>query len=160
MRAGALVTAAVGVAALILGLSASSGRAEPLRAVACGAVTTRALIHEFTRDYAAGQVTIAARLWAPLPRFQWFSTGPPGARLGEKAQNRATLTQYFRSRVSAHERIRLIRLGAGYDPIRDIVNFGGKLVRSADDIRSQAPHDFKGAADCVSGHPLFIVWSM
>jgi hypothetical protein len=160
VRAGVLVTAVVAVAALILGVSASSSRAEPLRAVGCGAATTKALIHEFTRDYAAGRVAIAGRLWAPSPRFQWFSTGPPGARLGKRAYNRATLTQYFRSRVSVHERIHLIRLGAGYDATRDIVNFGGKLVRSADDIRSQAPHDFKGAADCVSGRPLFIVWSM
>jgi hypothetical protein len=62
--------------------------------------------------------------------------------------------------VRVHERIRLTQLGAGYAATRDIVNFGGKLVRSADDIRSRAPQDFKGTADCVSGRPVFIVWSM
>lgn len=160
MRAGVLVTAVVAVAALVLGLSASSSRAAPLREFGCGAATTKALIHEFIRDYAAGRVAVIDRFWAPAPRFQWFSTGPPGARLGEKAYNRATLTGYFRSRVRVQERIRITQLGAGYDPKRDIANFGGKLVRSADDIRSRAPHDFKGAADCVSGRPVFIVWSM
>jgi hypothetical protein len=60
-----------------------------------------------------------------------------------------------------HERLRLTALGAGYDPARDIVNFGGKLVRSADDIRPRRPlHAFKGAADCVSGRQTLIVWSM
>jgi hypothetical protein len=160
VRAGLLVAAVVAVATLALGVSASSGRAAPAREVGCGGATTKALIHEFIRDYADGRVAIIDRLWAPAPRFQWFSTSPPGARLGAKAYNRATLARYFRSRVRVHERIRLTRLGAGYDPKRDIVNFGGKLVRSADDVHSQAPHDFKGAADCVSGRPFFIVWSM
>jgi hypothetical protein len=147
-------------ALLALGVSAAGGRAAPVREVSCGADSTKTLIHEFVRSYAAGRVAMIDGLWAPAPRFQWFSTGPPGARLGAKAYNRATLSGYFRSRVRVHERIRLTRLGAGYDAKRDIVNFGGKLVRTADDVRSQAPHDFKGAADCVSGRPLFIVWSM
>jgi len=159
VRAGVLVAVVV-AAALVLGVSASSTRATPLREFGCGAATTKVLIHEFIRDYAAGRVAIIDRFWAPAPRFQWFSTGPPGARLGKKAYQRATLAGYFRSRVRVHERIRLTLLGAGYDPKRDIVNFGGKLVRSADDIRSRTPHDFKGAADCVSGRPVFIVWSM
>ena len=38
-----------------------------------------------------------------------------------------------------------------------IVNFSGKVVRSADDIRPRPPQDFKGAADCVSGRPTLIV---
>jgi hypothetical protein len=160
VRAGVLAAAVVAVAALVPGVSASSSRAAPLREFRCGAATTKTLIHEFIRDYAAGRVAIIDPLWAPAPRFQWFSTAPPGARLGKKAYHRATLAGYFRSRVRVHERIRITQLGAGYDAKRDIVNFGGKLVRSADDIRSRAPHDFKGAADCVSGRPLFIVWSM
>jgi hypothetical protein len=160
VRAGVLVVVVVAVAALVLGVSASSSRAAPLSEFGCGAATTKTLIHEFVRDYGAGRVAIIDPLWAPAPRFQWFSTGPPGARLGTKAYQRATLAGYFRSRVRVHERIRITQLGAGYDAKRDIVNFGGKLVRSADDIRSRAPHDFKGAADCVSGRPFFIVWSM
>jgi hypothetical protein len=59
-----------------------------------------------------------------------------------------------------HERIRIVELHARYDPRRDIVNFYGKLVRRADDIHQVPPKDFKGAADCVSGGPTLIVWSM
>ena len=112
------------------------------------------------RYYNAGRVAMIGRLWAPAPRFQWFSTGPPGARLGQRAYNRATLLGYFRSRVRCHERLRLTQLGAGYDSTRGIVNFGGKLVRSGDDIRTRPSQDFKGAADCLSSRPLLIVWSM
>ena len=127
----------------------------------CTADATRALVHSFARDYSAGRVAAINRMWAPEPRFQWFSTGKPGARLGSPAYVRSTLARYFRSRVRVHERLRITELGAGYDPARDIVNFAGKLVRSADDIRPRRPpHDFKGAADCVSGRPTLIVWSM
>jgi hypothetical protein len=59
-----------------------------------------------------------------------------------------------------HEKIRLTQFGAGYDPKRNIVDFGGKLIRSADDAsRTPITRDFKGAADCRSGHPSLIVWS-
>jgi hypothetical protein len=130
-------------------------------ATPCTADATRTLVHSFVRDYSAGRVAVINRMWAPAPRFQWFSAGKPGARLGRPAHVRSTLARYFRSRVRVHERLRLTVLGAGYDPARDIVNFGGKLVRSADDIRPRRPpHDFKGAADCVSGRPMLIVWSM
>jgi hypothetical protein len=79
--------------------------------------------------------------------------------LGPAAYVRSTLGRYFAARARAHERIRLTELGAGYDPDRNIVNFGGKLIRSADHLRP-VRHDFKGAADCVAGHPTLIVWSM
>ena len=127
---------------------------------ACTADATVTLVHAFVRGYDNGQVRLINRMWARAPRFQWFSAGPPGARIGEPAYDRATLASYFRSRVRAHEWIRLTKLHAGYDPARDIVNFSGKLVRSAKNIRPQGPKDFKGAADCLSGRPLLIVWSM
>jgi hypothetical protein len=152
----ALVVAIALLAASGTGARASSG---------CTADATRTLVHSFVRDYSAGRVAVINRMWAPAPRFQWFSTGKPGARLGGPAHVRSTLARYFRSRVRVHERLRLTELGAGYDPVRDIVNFGGKLVRSADDIRPRIhprrpPHPFKGAADCVAGRPTLIVWSM
>src|SRR5207247_1106114 len=111
-------------------------------------------------NYGAGRVAVINRMWAPEPRFQWFSSGKPGARLGPPAYVRSTLARYFRSRIRVHERLRLTELRTGYDPARRIVNFSGKLVRSADDIRLRTPHDFKGATDCVSGPPMLIVWSM
>jgi hypothetical protein len=127
---------------------------------ACTADATKALVRAFVRGYDNGHVQLIDRMWARSPRFQWFSSGAPGARLGERAYDRATLAAYFRTRVRAHERTRLTLLRAGYDPTRDIVNFGGKLVRSAKDIRPRGPQDFKGAADCLSGRPMLIVWSM
>jgi hypothetical protein len=127
----------------------------------CSADATRVLVRSFVRDYSAGRVAAINRMGAPAPRFRWFSTGKPGARLGAPAYVRSTLARYFRSRVRVHERLRLTELRAGYDPRRGIVDFSGKLVRSADDIRPRRPpHDFKGAADCAAGRPMLIVWSM
>jgi hypothetical protein len=144
-------------AVLLLATSGTGARASG----GCTADATRALVQSFVRNYSAGRVAVINRMWALEPRFQWFSSGKPGARLGRPAHVRSTLARYFRSRIRVHERLRLTELGAGYDPARDIVNFAGKLVRSADDIRPRRPpHDFKGAADCVSDRPMLIVWSM
>jgi len=126
---------------------------------ACTAGATKTLVRAFVADYDGGKVQSASALWAPAPRFQWFSTGAPGARLGPAAYERATLAAYFRMRVRAHESLRLTELHAGYDPQRHIVDFGGKLVRTADDLEPMR-HPFKGAADCASGRPFLIVWSM
>jgi hypothetical protein len=125
----------------------------------CTAVTTKALVQKFVRDYDSGQVAAIDRLWAPEPYFQWFSTRAPGARLGAAAYNRSTLASYFRARVRAHENLRVTKLGAGYEANRKIVNFAGKLVRRADHLPEGAPKDFKGAVRC-GNRPLLIVWSM
>ena len=125
----------------------------------CGAATTKALIADFVSAYNAGHAAQAARYFAPTPTFRWFSTGPPATRNGEASHARSTLLAYFRNRAGHHERIRIVKLGAGYDPARDIVNFGGKLTRRADDGRTPVK-DFKGAADCLTGSPRLIVWSM
>jgi len=138
----------------------SSASALPGRVDACTAATTKALVRSFVADYNMGRVAAINTMWAPGPYFQWFSTRAPGRRLGAQAYGRATLAAYFRSRVHVHERLVMTKLGAGYDPKRNIVNFGGYLLRSADDIHSTAPHSFKGAADCRSGSPSLIVWSM
>ncbi len=126
----------------------------------CNAPTTKTLVQTFVRDYNAGEVSAIDRLWAREPYFQWFSSGAPGARLGPTAYNRTTLAAYFRARVRAQERLRLTELHTGYDRARNIVNFSGKLVRSAADLPTPLSHDFKGAADCISGKPTLIVWSM
>lgn len=125
----------------------------------CTSAATKIVVREFVRDFARGRVAAIGRLWAPAPRFQWYSTGPPGSRLGGPAYDRTTLVSYFRRRVRAHEKLRLVQIGARYDRTRRIVNFAGKLVRSADDMAPRA-QEFKGAADCLSWRPLLIVWSM
>jgi hypothetical protein len=160
MKLSPAATVAVAVVALGAGAAQTVGGEAFRHESGCTADTTKALVYTFVGRYDNGRVKTINRLWAPEPRFQWYSTGPPGARLGRSAYNRATLAAYFRARVRVHERIRLTELRAGYDPRRRIVNFAGKLVRSADDLRARPPHDFKGAADCVSGRPSLIVWSM
>jgi hypothetical protein len=166
-----LAPLAVALAVAVVGTSAVA-RAEPAGALArgsalqvlgsgCTTQATKALVQRFVNDYSSGRVALINRFWAPAPRFHWFSAGSPGARLGPRAYDRSTLAAYFRARVHVHERIRLTELRVGYDPKRNIVNFSGKLVRTADDRPPpRAPQDFKGAADCLSGHPLLIVWSM
>jgi hypothetical protein len=143
----------------MVGAGARGGSPIGASGAQCSASATKTLVREFVRGYNRGRVRLINRLWAPEPRFEWFSTGPPGARIGDRAYDRTTLAAYFRSRVRAHERLRLVKLGAGYDSKRRIVNFGGKLVRSAGDIARRGPQDFKGAAACVPRRPL-IVWSM
>ena len=162
-----LVNPAVAVAALAFGASLPQAFGPtiavsnvPRPAPGCTAEATKGLVEKFARNYSSGRVAVIVRLWAPEPRFQWFSTGPPGARLGGRAYDHATLAAYFRKRVRLHERIQIVQVAAGYDSARNIVHFAGKLVRSADDLRPTPPHDFKGAADCVSGKPSLIVWSM
>jgi hypothetical protein len=154
----------LGLSGTIVFLAVSAANApggERIASSACTAGSARLLIHAFVRNYSAGRIAVVNRMWAPEPRFRWFSTGKPGARLRAAAYVRSTLARYFRARVRVHERLRLTELRAGYDPARRIVDFSGKLVRSADDIRPRRPpHDFKGAADCVSGGPTLIVWSM
>ena len=59
-----------------------------------------------------------------------------------------------------HEKIVLTELAAGYDARRNLVNFSGKLVRSADDLQATGPKSFKAAAACRSTGPALIVWSM
>jgi hypothetical protein len=170
-RTGVRIVVAVATAvALVLPPAASAkferAAASPRKAASrdqsiCTAEATKALVRRFTTDYSSGRVSMINRLWAPALRFRCFSTGPPGARLGPRAYDRSTLAAYFRARVRLHERVRLTQLRAGYDPARQIVNFNGKLVRTAEDRPPpRAPQDFKGAADCVGGAPLLIVWSM
>jgi hypothetical protein len=117
-------------------------------------------VRTFAADMNAGRAGSAARLWAPEPYFQWYSTGGAGRRLGPSAYDRSTLAAYFLARAHAHERLTIVQLGAGYDPRRNIVNFAGKLIRRAGDTRPQAPQPFKGAAACRGGTPTLIVWSM
>jgi hypothetical protein len=149
------------VVLLAAGAAIARGGQQQVATTGCTADATKVLVRSFARNYGAARVALINRMFAPKPRFQWYSTGKPGERIGRPSYVRSNLARYFRSRVRVHERLRITELGAGYDPARDIVNFAGKLVRSADDIRPRrSPHDFKGAADCVVGRPTLIVWSM
>jgi len=156
-----LLALALAVSVAASGTSAAAATGRPLaEGIVCSAATTKTLVRTFVRDYDGGRVAAVGRLWAPEPYFQWFSARTPGARLGASAYDRATLLAYFRARARVHENLRLTELRAGYDPMRNIVNFAGKLVRSADGLPPGQPQDFKGASDCRDGRPRLIVWSM
>jgi hypothetical protein len=148
--------------ALVGGIAAAGGAAGAASAPSsgCTAAATKTLVHSFVAGYKAGHVAAIDRMWAPEPYFQWYSTIAPGGRLGSKAYDRTTLAAYFRTRVRVHEKIVLTQLHAGYDAKRNLVNFAGKLVRSADDLTATGPKDFKGAAACRATGPTLIVWSM
>jgi len=113
----------VGLVLLVGSAGAARGNAETIAKTACTAHTTKTLVHAFVHNYSAGRVAVINRMWAPEPRFQWFSTGKPGARLGARAYVRSTLVRYFRSRVRVHEHLRLTALRAAFDPARGIVDF-------------------------------------
>ena len=150
----------LGLLALVAGVAAASGTAASAAPSPCTAGATEALVRSFVAGYKAGHVAAIDRMWAPEPYFQWYSTIGPGSRLGSKAYDRTTLAAYFRTRTRVHEKIVVTQLHAGYDPKRNLVNFSGKLVRSADDLPATGPKDFKGAAACRSTGPTLIVWSM
>ena len=103
--------AVVAVVSLALGASDAHGRLK----VGCTGDATKLLVRTFARNYTGGRVSVIVRLWAPEPRFRWFSSGPPGARLGPRAYDRATLAGYFRARVRKHERLRLTYLASRTD---------------------------------------------
>jgi hypothetical protein len=116
---------AAGFAAMVAG-SASA---------ACTGAAGKTLVRLSGSDYNRGRVAAIDRLWRKEPYFQWFSAA---GRYGPNAYDRSTLAQYFRKRVQMHERVVLTKLGAGYDPKPNIVNFGGMLIRSADDLGAAA----------------------
>jgi hypothetical protein len=150
----------LGLLTLVAGVAAAAGTVATAAPSPCTAGATKALVRSFVARYNAGRVGAIDGMWAPEPYFQWYSTIGPGRRLGSKAYDRTTLAAYFRARVRVHEKLVVTQLGAGYDSKRNLVNFAGKLVRSADDLAAAGPKDFKGAAACQATGPTLIVWSM
>jgi hypothetical protein len=127
----------------------------------CSATGVETTVRAFASTFNSGSGTRAAALFARAPSFKWYASGAPGARLGSKARNRASLAAYLAARVRKHERLGIVSIAAGFDSRAGDFNFGGKLIRRADDInRATRRQDFKGAAVCVAGRPRLIVWSM
>jgi hypothetical protein len=127
---------------------------------ACDANSATSLVRSFVVAFNHGRAVEAGKAWAREPAFQWFSSNPPGKRLGSAAYDRSSLTAYFRSRARVHELLKITRFKAAYDPNRNIVNFAGKLIRTSSGVVSAREKDFKGAAACTSDKPALIVWSM
>jgi hypothetical protein len=150
------------IALVVTSLAHGADDSPAAAANGCSPAAVRAAVRAFAAAYSAGHAGLAANLFAEEPRFEWFSSGPPGRRLGAKAFDRSTLAAYFASRVREHERLRIVQLTGGrFDGRNDAFNFSGKLIRTATDGSSPArPRDFKGAAMCLAGRLRFIVWSM
>src|SRR6185295_941091 len=100
------------------GLAVSGGAASQPRVRDCSAAEVRTTIRGFVRAFnAADRAQLQATFArddgdgdAGTPSFQWYSIGPPGARLGRAAHNRATLVPYFVARHRHGERLRLVAL--------------------------------------------------
>ena len=155
VRAG---IAALAAAAALASLAVEA--AQPATAVTCRHGPTRQVVEQFVGKFAAGDVRSADRLFAAIGVFRWYSTTAPGARLGRAAYVRETLRAYLEARVRAGERLRLVRFRFNQaDDESSLGHFNGTLRRSA---RGFPPRTylFKGAAECSSGEPLLVVWSM
>src|SRR5439155_24944528 len=115
-----LVLAATAATALVaLGTSvAGAVGSSTLVGSGCTADATKTLVRKFVRDYSNGRVKTINRLWAPEPRFQWFSTGRPGARLGSSAYNRATLAAHFPRKDPSDRARRRLRPEEAYRRLR------------------------------------------
>ena len=80
--------AKMGAAALLAACTlagAASSEATPYLTSSggCTAAATKALVHQFVGDFNTSRVARIDQLWAPTPRFQWYSTIGAGERLAE-----------------------------------------------------------------------------
>jgi hypothetical protein len=96
---------------------------------------------------------------AATPSFQWYSIGPPGARLGRAASNRATLVPYLLARHRRGERLRLVTLHLGANA-HGYFNFTFHVRRAARDLRRPGVFEGKGAAICKARGAQIAVWSV
>ena len=143
--------------ALAMLATAAGGSAAP--SSTCERSATRATLDRFVAAFNRGDVRTVDKLFGAIGVFRWYSTTAPGERRGEAAYNRQTLVPYLRARVRAGERLRLVGFRFNAESARSLGHVNGTLRRRA---RGYAARTFayKGAADCSSGHPVLIVWSM
>jgi hypothetical protein len=96
---------------------------------------------------------------AGTPSFQWYSIGPPGARFGAAAENRATLVRYFLARHRRGERLRLVSLHLGANAY-GYFHLTFHLYRRARDLPRPGVFEGKGAAICAGPRARIAVWSV
>jgi hypothetical protein len=118
----------------------------------------------FTRAFNAGDIRKLDALFARKgthggPGFQWYSTGPPGARFGSAAENRSTLTSYFAARHRARERLKLLQLSGGNADDNAYADFAFQILRQANGLRSTA-FEGKGASICSRYGARIAVWAI
>jgi hypothetical protein len=153
LRSVAVVALAACLATPAVALTPAT-RAAPAR---CSDAAARRLVERFAADFSAGRLRATDALWARGPAFAWYSTSAPGARVGARATDRSTLRAYFRSRIAAGEKLRVVSMQTTADPRRGLRHFHGTVSRRARGMRATR-YAFKGAADCRTRR--LGVWSM
>jgi hypothetical protein len=123
----------------------------------CTTAEARQLVLKFIRAFNRGDRRRLDRIFAKEPAFHWYSTGKPGDRAGEDAENRSTLMRYFARRHRHRERLELLQWRGGQTPKAE---FGFQFIirRRADTLRP-TPLEGKGALYCAGRGNKIIVWS-
>jgi len=149
------------VLALVAIASAALGSSLPSAALGarCDRAAARHAVFAFTKAFREGRIAEVDRLWAREPAFEWYSTSAPGERFRAESKRRETLRGYFSERIAHRERLRITKYRSAPDTRRNLWHFHGRLLRSADDLKTRG-FSFKGAATCRTGVPRLIVWSM
>ena len=124
----------------------------------CTRAEVRRTVRSFVQAFDRGWLARLDSLFAPADRFQWYSTGAPGRRLGDAARDRSTLTRYFADRHAAGERLELTRVTGGGNA-HGYADFHVWLKRSARDL-PPTRYEAKGAAICSDSGDAIAVWSM
>jgi hypothetical protein len=130
----------------------------------CRAGEVRQGVIAFTRALNAGDIEKLDSLFARKgthgrPGFQWYSTGPPGARFGTAAANRSTLMAYFAARHRARERLNLLQLHGGNADDNAHADFAFQILRQARGLRATA-FEGKGASICSRYGARIAVWAI
>jgi hypothetical protein len=133
----------------------------------CTSIEVHRLGAHFVRAFDNGDIARLDRLFAAddgdgnaaTPSFQWYSTGPPGARFGHAADDRSTLMRYFRARHKQGEWLKLVWMSHG-GASNGYFDFGFHVHRQARDLRRPGTFEGKGAAICSERGVQMAVWSV
>jgi hypothetical protein len=171
-RLGWTVLGLVVVAALALGSDSpdKTSAAGPGEARACSKQETKRALRHFVHAFNRGNSEALDQLFDEEPGFQWYSTGPPGARSGNGASRRSSLIQYFSNRHRRHDRLHLRGFGTIFKdwggPEYDRgSHFSLTLSRRADGFNRgrwfrMGRTSSKGAMICEGRQPRIIVLSL
>jgi hypothetical protein len=115
----------------------------------------------FLSAFNAGDYMKLDSLFAFPPAFKWFSSGPPGRRIGAASMRRRSLIAYFRRRHANHDHMSLSALQVS-EGAPHSTGLSFELRRSAADFRRGRPFWVSGKAAliCHGDHAKFIVISI
>lgn len=127
----------------------------------CTPGKTRTNLRTFIAAFNRGRYGRLDQLFAKEPQFQWYSSPPPGRRLGRAAKQRGTLVRYFRWRHRKRDRMRLTAFRwNGNSPRWGNFSFEGRRRAAGFNRRRWFRMVGKGALVCTSESARFIVMSL